>query len=70
MSIPKIRHVVFYAPPLFAPFYNELLNTIVSNDATCLVLYTKYEKLQLERVAGNMRAQKMLSSNKSTFLFC
>eukprot|EP00026_Physarum_polycephalum_P004330 Phypoly_transcript_04348.p1 GENE.Phypoly_transcript_04348~~Phypoly_transcript_04348.p1 ORF type:complete len:705 (-),score=51.28 Phypoly_transcript_04348:92-2161(-) len=70
MSIPRVKHIVFYAPPLFARFYTELLNPMVGSDTTSLMLYTKFEKMQLERIVGLSRSQKMLVSNKSTFLFC
>jgi U3 small nucleolar RNA-associated protein 25 len=76
-------HVVFYSLPEYAHFYPELVNTIQeSEDASgtgngnnkssisCTVLYTKFEKLALERIVGAKRCEHMLSSSKSTFMFC
>lgn len=37
---------------------------------TSLALFTKFERLSLERIVGSERAQHMLRSSKNTFLFC
>lgn len=37
---------------------------------TCLALFTRYERLSLERIVGEERALHMLRSPKNTFLFC
>lgn len=40
-----------------------------SEDLSALVLTSKAEKLALERVIGSQRAEHMLSTDKSTFVF-
>lgn len=37
---------------------------------TCLSLFTRFERLSLERIVGEDRARHMLGSAKNTFLFC
>jgi len=77
------RHVIFYSLPAYAHFYPEIVNAVEeSHDATkdlngalassssCLVLYTLFDRLILERVVGKARCTHMLSSTKRTFMFC
>ena len=75
-------HIIFYSLPEYAHFYSELVNTIqevdVENNAmgkgtnslSCTVLFTKFEKMALERIVGVKRCEHMLSTGKSTFMFC
>lgn len=37
---------------------------------SCLVLYTTYERMALERIVGAKRCAHMLAASKSTFVFC
>ncbi len=39
------------------------------DELTALTLCSHFDKMALERVLGKKRADHMLSSNKSTFLF-
>ena len=78
----KIRgamHIIFYSLPEYAHFYPELVNILgdvpetenkTSKQTSCLVLTTKYEKMALDRIVGVKRANHMLKSGKSTFMFC
>jgi hypothetical protein len=47
----------------------ELQSASGEESLSCLVLSSKYEKLALERVIGGKRADHMLKSDKSTFVF-
>jgi U3 small nucleolar RNA-associated protein 25 len=66
-------HIIFYSLPEYAHFYPELVNLLgessTSSESSCLVLYTKYEKMALERIVGVARCSHMMSSNKTTFMF-
>ncbi len=62
--------MIFYALPEYPQFYSDTLNLISTSDATCTVMFSKFDKFQLERVVGAARCQKMLGSDKATFLFC
>ncbi len=77
-----VRQIVFYALPEHPQFYAEFVNML--NDggaaasesgglsgaaATCVVLFSKFDALQLERVVGSVRAQKMLTADKHTHMF-
>jgi U3 small nucleolar RNA-associated protein 25 len=61
---------VFYSLPQYAHFYSEMLNLITETDASCTVLFSKYDKLQLERIVGAARCDRMINNPKTTFLFC
>eukprot|EP00736_Rhodelphis_marinus_P008498 Rmarinus@m.1610 len=67
-----VKHVVFYGPPESAQFYADVVNFISGSDvavASCLCLYTKYDRLQLERILGSKRADLILSSDKPTHAY-
>jgi U3 small nucleolar RNA-associated protein 25 len=75
------RHIIFYSLPEYAHFYSEMVNLLDtvpgeegggegSNSASCLVLYTPYERMALERLVGKERCDHMMSSKKATFMFC
>lgn len=40
------------------------------NKISCLVLYTAYERMALERIVGAKRCAHMLAASKSTFVYC
>lgn len=77
-QIKGARHVVFYSLPEYAHFYPEIVNLLSSSEDTsdeghslsCLVLYTQYERMALERLVGKKRCDHMMSSAKATFMFC
>lgn len=37
---------------------------------SCLILFTPYDKLAIERVVGQKRCDHIFQSKKSTFMFC
>jgi hypothetical protein len=57
-------------------FYPEFVNMLKEAQehgisVSCLILYTKFEKMALERIVGKDRCNYMLSSiEKNTFMFC
>jgi U3 small nucleolar RNA-associated protein 25 len=70
------NHVVFYSLPEYPHFYPEIVNTLTdtgeasaSSASSCLVLFTRYEQMALERIVGNKWAKHLLNSEKQTFLF-
>ena len=62
-----IRNLIFYGPPDHAQFYTEFLSfpflddDVDASDVTCRVLYSKYDWLRLERIAGREGARELLS---------
>ena len=69
------HHLVFYSLPECAHFYPELVNLLEEAEGSaqvtsCFALFTKYEAMALERIIGSKRSRHMLTSDKSTFLFC
>lgn len=74
LKIRGIRHVLFYALPVNAQFYSEILNMLQGSggdsDLSCTVLFTRFDAIKLERVVGTSRASRMVSSDKPMFMFC
>lgn len=72
--IKGIRHLIFYAPPLFPHFYSEMCNLMqegyqnpragTPSNMSVSMLFSKYDMLQLSAIVGMERAQKMLRSEK------
>ncbi|CAM9834340.1 unnamed protein product [Scytosiphon promiscuus] len=72
--IRGIHHLIFYSLPECPQFYPEMVNLLEEAESvaavTCLSLFTRFERLGLERIVGEERAGHMLASSKNTFLFC
>ncbi|CAM9502774.1 unnamed protein product [Ectocarpus sp. 13 AM-2016] len=72
--IRGIHHLIFYSLPECPQFYPEMVNLLEEAESvtavTCLSLFTRFERLSLERIVGEERAGHMLASAKNTFLFC
>ncbi|KAJ3444141.1 orf protein-related [Anaeramoeba flamelloides] len=69
-KIRGVKNIIFYGLPKNAIFYSEMLNWVESQNSSCLILYTKYEYMKLQRIVGSKRAKKILRSQKNTHLFC
>ncbi len=74
------RHIIFYAPPVHAGFYPDLLNVLSTSkiedgdgatDPSVTVLFNKYDMLRVQRIAGSGRAKRMVKGKggKTTYLF-
>ncbi|KAI0663442.1 digestive organ expansion factor [Cubamyces menziesii] len=65
-KIRGIRNLIFYGPPDHAQFYTEYLSYpflddgVDVSDVTCRVLYSKYDWLRLERIAGTEGATELI----------
>lgn len=65
-KIRGIRNLIFYGPPDHAQFYTEYLSYpflddgVDASDVTCRVLYSKYDWLRLERIAGTEGAAELI----------
>ncbi|KAI0745922.1 digestive organ expansion factor [Earliella scabrosa] len=61
-----IRNLVFYGPPDHPQFYTEFLSYpflddgVDASDVTCRVLYSKYDWLRLERIAGTEGVSELI----------
>jgi U3 small nucleolar RNA-associated protein 25 len=71
------KHIIFYSLPEYAHFYSEWVNMLSSHTETgddgkvsCLVLFTAFERMALERIVGSKRCAQMLSASKTTFVYC
>ncbi|KAJ1442931.1 hypothetical protein B484DRAFT_441852, partial [Ochromonadaceae sp. CCMP2298] len=71
---------IFYSLPEYAHFYAECVNMLSLTTGagagaggleglSCLVLFTVYERMALERIVGAKRCAHMLSCAKNTFMF-
>jgi U3 small nucleolar RNA-associated protein 25 len=75
-----VKHVVFYGPPRVANSYPEVLNWVEESgfdgvegrgdesetSNTSLLLYSKFDGLQLERICGSEKASKMIRANRAS----
>ncbi|KAL5225149.1 hypothetical protein ABZP36_011788 [Zizania latifolia] len=70
----KIRganHLVIYSLPGRKEFYPELVNMLgESTNRKCTVFFSRLDLLKLERIVGTSDAQRLVSSDKSMFVFC
>ena len=80
--IKGAKHLILLGLPENAEFYPELLNMLSSegsnnlNDmididspVSCMNLFTRYDAQCLERIVGTKHSERMVKSQKSTFLF-
>ena len=79
-----LRHVVFYAPPKNAEFYGDMLRMVCqpvhdahhAGHSTSLAMFSRFDHLELERIVGSTRAERMVHSRddaeacSDTFIFC
>eukprot|EP01029_Cantina_marsupialis_P025006 TRINITY_DN655275_c0_g1_i1.p1 TRINITY_DN655275_c0_g1~~TRINITY_DN655275_c0_g1_i1.p1 ORF type:complete len:699 (-),score=211.85 TRINITY_DN655275_c0_g1_i1:137-2233(-) len=65
-----IKHFVFIGLPVHAHFYSEAINMLEADaqTASCMVLFTKYDATELERIVGTKRYKKMITGSQSTFM--
>ena len=50
-----------------------MMNVMVSDESSApasMAVYSKYDAMQLERIVGTERFKRMLTGDKSTFMFC
>ncbi|KAF0903605.1 hypothetical protein E2562_028017 [Oryza meyeriana var. granulata] len=69
----KIRgahHLVIYSLPGRKEFYPELVNMLgESENRKCTIFFSRLDLLKLERIVGTSAAQRLVSSDKSMFVF-
>mmetsp|Transcript_1590 Transcript_1590/g.2903 ORF Transcript_1590/g.2903 Transcript_1590/m.2903 type:complete len:770 (+) Transcript_1590:92-2401(+) len=78
--IKGAKHLIMIGLPDYAEFYPGLLNMLSDEIATsdiessstgmsCLNIFTKYDAQSLERIVGTTYSERMIKSEKKTFLF-
>uniref|UniRef100_A0A182W414 U3 small nucleolar RNA-associated protein 25 homolog n=1 Tax=Anopheles minimus TaxID=112268 RepID=A0A182W414_9DIPT len=78
--IRGIRHLIFYAPPIFPHFYPELVNLMMKENQnphdgvedasmTVTALYTGYDTYQLAEMVGTNQAKTMIKAPRSVHRF-
>ncbi|KAJ6835659.1 U3 small nucleolar RNA-associated protein 25 isoform X2 [Iris pallida] len=70
---PKIRGVknlIIYSLPERKEFYPEIINMLEGSNMTCNVIFSRFDRLKLERIVGMSSSKRMLSSDKDIFVFC
>jgi Protein of unknown function (DUF1253). len=78
--IKGAKHLIMIGLPDYAEFYPGLINMLseetTSSDAessttgmSCLNIFTKYDAQTLERIVGTKYSERMIKSEKKTFLF-
>ncbi|KAK6923621.1 U3 small nucleolar RNA-associated protein 25 [Dillenia turbinata] len=70
-KIRGIQNLIIYSLPERKEFYPEIVNMLEgSNNMTCTVLFSRIDQFKLERIVGTAPAKRMVSSEKSMFVFC
>ena len=80
--IKGAKHLILLGLPENAEFYPELLNMLseqsskseddlenIDSTVSCINLFTKYDVQCLERIVGTKHSERMVKSQKKTFLF-
>ena len=70
--IRGIQNIVFYNTPITARFMPEMVSLMkpkVRQNAQIITLYSKLDKLAMERLVGSERYQKMSGSEKEIHMF-
>ncbi|WVZ87244.1 hypothetical protein U9M48_033914 [Paspalum notatum var. saurae] len=71
MQIRGTKHLLIYSLPERKEFYPELINMLgESENRKCNVLFSRLDLLKLERIVGTSSARRLISSDKSMFVFC
>jgi U3 small nucleolar RNA-associated protein 25 len=77
-NIRGVKKVVFYGVPENAKFYEEVVGfvgksveraEVTKREASVRVMFSKWERLELERVVGSKRVVKMVGEKGDTFDF-
>jgi U3 small nucleolar RNA-associated protein 25 len=78
-SIRGVQDVVFYGVPLHGGYYAEIVNLMEGGRAgggsgsahgTVTAMFSAYDRLALARVVGASRADKMVTGESPTYMFC
>ncbi|KAF8810640.1 DUF1253-domain-containing protein [Phlegmacium glaucopus] len=68
-KIRGIRNIIFYGPPDHPQYFTELVSYpfldegVEASDITCRVLFSKYDRFKLERIAGTETAMDLIKSS-------
>ena len=63
-----MHNLVFYKLPDHPQFYTEFVNMLPGCDNSCLVLFSKFDAYQLERIVGAGRCERMMQSPKDSHM--
>ncbi|KAF8713903.1 hypothetical protein HU200_027882 [Digitaria exilis] len=70
-KIRGTKHLLIYSLPERKEFYPELVNMLgESENRKCNVFFSRLDLLKLERIVGTSSARRLISSDKSMFVFC
>uniref|UniRef100_A0A7N0VFN5 U3 small nucleolar RNA-associated protein 25 n=1 Tax=Kalanchoe fedtschenkoi TaxID=63787 RepID=A0A7N0VFN5_KALFE len=69
-KIRGVQNLIVYSTPERKEFYPEIVNMLEgSQNMTATVLFSKYDKLRLERIVGTGPAKRMVKSDRKVFTF-
>ncbi|XP_076894454.1 protein NUCLEOLAR FACTOR 1-like [Bidens hawaiensis] len=70
-KIRGIQNLIIYSLPERKEFYPEIVNMLDGSDSmNCTVLFSRFDRLRLERIVGTTSAKRMVTSDKRIFTFC
>uniref|UniRef100_A0A1J3JND1 Digestive organ expansion factor-like protein n=1 Tax=Noccaea caerulescens TaxID=107243 RepID=A0A1J3JND1_NOCCA len=69
-KIRGIKKLIMYSLPERKEYYPRIMNWIEeSHDMESTVLYSRFDQFRLERIVGHANAKRMISKEKSTYVF-
>ncbi|ESQ35029.1 hypothetical protein EUTSA_v10006892mg [Eutrema salsugineum] len=69
-QIRGIKNLIFYSLPERKEFYPQIMNMLDgSHDMMSTALFSRFDKLKLERIVGSSSAMRMVSSEMNIFAF-
>ncbi|KAK9104212.1 hypothetical protein Scep_021056 [Stephania cephalantha] len=70
-KIRGVKNLIIYSLPERKEFYPEIVNMLEDSDnMTCTALFSRFDQLRLEKIVGTKPSKRMISSDKSVFVFC
>ena len=69
-KIKGIKNIIFYGVPQYPHFYSEMVNLVDKSEGSVLLLYVDpFDALSLQRILGDVRCKRVLTSKKTHHLF-
>ncbi|KAL1299604.1 hypothetical protein HN51_044148 [Arachis hypogaea] len=70
-KIRGVQNLIMYSLPERKEFFPEILNMLDgSASMACTLMFSSLDKFRLERIVGTNKAKRMVTAEKSVFVFC
>eukprot|EP01100_Stratorugosa_tubuloviscum_P008813 TRINITY_DN367_c4_g1_i2.p1 TRINITY_DN367_c4_g1~~TRINITY_DN367_c4_g1_i2.p1 ORF type:complete len:369 (+),score=103.02 TRINITY_DN367_c4_g1_i2:147-1253(+) len=68
INFSTIKQIIFYGPPLYNQFFSEFVNMLQHTDSQCTLLYSIFDKFEIERIVGKDNSKAIMNSNSSNHM--